>query len=198
MRATTVFNRLLDLDGVSVRDVDLDDPRKVVVTVALRRRRLACPLCDFTTRAAYEADRRVLSRWRHLDLAGRTLEVVAKLRRLVCPTHKVRVEAVPFARHRSEFTRDFDCLVAWLATKMDKTAIGRLVRVDWATLARRHLTPSGLVLYDLSGSWMEGRTCPLAGHGYSRDGRRGKAQICYGLVTDADDRPVAVNVFGDR
>jgi hypothetical protein len=62
-------------------------------------------------------------------------------------------------------------------------------------LAARHLTPGGLVLYDLSGSWVEGRTCPLAAHGYSRDGKRGKAQICYGLVTDADGRPVAVNVF---
>jgi hypothetical protein len=63
------------------------------------------------------------------------------------------------------------------------------------TLAARHLTPGGLVLYDLSGSWVEGRTCPLAAHGYSRDGKRGKAQICYGLVTDADGRPVAVNVL---
>jgi hypothetical protein len=62
-------------------------------------------------------------------------------------------------------------------------------------LAGRHLTPGGLVLYDLSGSWVEGRTCPLAAHGYSRDGKRGKPQICYGLVTDADGRPVAVNVF---
>jgi hypothetical protein len=63
------------------------------------------------------------------------------------------------------------------------------------TLAGRHLTPGGLVLYDLSSSWLEGRTCPLAAFGHSRDGRRGKPQICYGLVTDADGRPVAVNVF---
>jgi hypothetical protein len=64
-----------------------------------------------------------------------------------------------------------------------------------AQLAARHLTAGGLVLYDVSGSWVEGRTCPLAAHGYSRDGKRGKAQIVYGLVTDADGRPVAVNVF---
>jgi hypothetical protein len=62
-------------------------------------------------------------------------------------------------------------------------------------LARRHLTPGGLVLYDLSSSWLEGRTCPLAAFGYSRDGKRGKPQIVYGLVTDPDGRPVAVNVF---
>jgi hypothetical protein len=62
-------------------------------------------------------------------------------------------------------------------------------------LAHRHLEPGGLVLYDVSSSWMEGRTCPLTDFGYSRDGRRGKPQITYGLVTDADGRPVAVNVF---
>lgn len=62
-------------------------------------------------------------------------------------------------------------------------------------LAARHLEPAGLVLYDVSSSWMEGRTCPLVDFGHSRDGRRGKPQICYGLITDVEGRPVAVNVF---
>jgi hypothetical protein len=62
-------------------------------------------------------------------------------------------------------------------------------------LADRHLREGGLVLYDISSSWVEGRHCPLAAHGYSRDGRRGTRQIVYGLITDPDGRPVAVNVF---
>ena len=62
-------------------------------------------------------------------------------------------------------------------------------------LARRHLAPGGLVYYDLSSSWMEGRCCPLAARGYSRDGKRGLAQIEYGLVTDPQGRPVEVEVF---
>jgi hypothetical protein len=62
-------------------------------------------------------------------------------------------------------------------------------------LAKRHLTPGGLVYYDLSSSWVEGRCCPLAARGYSRDRKRGLAQIEYGLVTDAEGRPVAVEVF---
>lgn len=64
-----------------------------------------------------------------------------------------------------------------------------------AQLAGRHLTAGGLVLFDLSGSYVEGRHNELAAHGYSRDGKRGKAQITYGLVTDVDGRPVAVEVF---
>lgn len=62
-------------------------------------------------------------------------------------------------------------------------------------LARRHLTEGGLVLFDLSGSYVEGRHNELAAIGYSRDGKRGKAQITYGLVTDVDGRPIAVEVF---
>jgi transposase len=107
----------------------------VVVEVALRRRRLLCPACGYSTR--HRHDRRpVRSVWRHLDLGTWRLEIHARLRRLECPEHGVRVEAVPFARHRAGFTRDFEQLVAWLATRTDKTTITRLVRIDWATVGR--------------------------------------------------------------
>jgi hypothetical protein len=66
-------------------------------------------------------------------------------------------------------------------------------------LARRHLAaeanPSRMALFDLSSSWMEGRCCPLAARGYSRDGKKGTLQIEYGLLTDPAGRPVAVRVF---
>src|SRR5271169_3406785 len=55
--------------------------------------------------------------------------------------------------------------------------------------------PSRMALFDLSSSWMEGRHCPLAARGYSRDGKKGKLQIEYGLLTDPAGRPVAVRVF---
>ena len=62
-------------------------------------------------------------------------------------------------------------------------------------LARRHLGDGELVLYDVSSSYFEGRTCPLAKLGYSRDQRRGTPQIVYGLLCDRPGRPVAVEVF---
>ena len=68
-----------------------------------------------------------------------------------------------------------------------------------ATLAKRHLAPeanpSRMALFDLSSSWMEGRHCPLAKRGYSRDGKKNRTQIEYGLLTDPDGRPVAIKVF---
>ena len=64
-----------------------------------------------------------------------------------------------------------------------------------ATLAKRHLTNGTLVLYDVSSSNMEGRCCPLAKRGYSRDGRKGTLQIVYGLLCAPDGCPIAIEVF---
>src|ERR1700761_9822346 len=61
-------------------------------------------------------------------------------------------------------------------------------------LAARHLSAGGLVLYDLSSSYFEGTTCPLARLGHNRDGKKGLLQVNYGLLTDARGCPVAVSV----
>jgi len=78
----------------------------------------------------------------------------------------------------------------WLAARQDAIE---------AQLAARHLAPQAnpgrMALFDLSSSWLEGRHCPLAARGYSRDGKKGKLQIEYGLLTDPAGRPVAVRVF---
>lgn len=62
-------------------------------------------------------------------------------------------------------------------------------------LAKRHLTNGMLVLYDVSSSYMEGRCCPLAQRGYSRDGKKGTLQIIYGLLCAPDGCPIAIEVF---
>ena len=134
MRVTTVFKRLLRLDDVNVVDVSWLS-RLIVVTVVLRRRRLWCPHCSYKTSARYDRRDRP-SRWRHLDVGVWRVEVCCVLRRLRCPTHGVVVEQVPFARPGAHLTRDFDDLLAWLATRMDKTAIARLCRVSWRTVGR--------------------------------------------------------------
>ena len=115
MRVTSVFKRLLDLSGITVTDVQFCADA-VVVGVRLRSRRLRCPRCAFTTKARYDT-RAEPSTWRHLDLAARRLRISADLRRLCCPVHGVITEGVPFARPGSRFTRDFEDLVGWLATR---------------------------------------------------------------------------------
>jgi len=134
VRVTTAFKRLMDLPGVTVSDVEFQ-PAGVVVMVKLSSRKLHCPACGFTTKARYDT-RPVSSTWRHLDLGRWRLDVRADLRRISCPVHGVRTEGVPFARGGSRFTGDFEDLVGWLATSMDKTALCRLVRIDWDTVGR--------------------------------------------------------------
>jgi hypothetical protein len=87
-------------------------------------------------------------------------------------------------------TDDLYAAMDWLAGRQDSIE---------AKLAARHLAPgvnpSRMALFDLSSSWLEGRCCPLAARGYSRDGKKGKLQIEYGLLTDPEGRPVAVRVL---
>src|SRR6478609_4128688 len=87
-------------------------------------------------------------------------------------------------------TDDIYAAMDWLGGRQD---------VIEAELARRHLAPqpnpSKMALFDLSSSWLEGSRCPLAARGYSRDGKKGRLQIEYGLLTDPEGRPVAVRVF---
>jgi hypothetical protein len=83
-------------------------------------------------------------------------------------------------------TDDIYAAMDWLVSRQDDIE---------KQLARRHLREGGIAMFDLSSSWVEGSHCELAAFGYSRDGKRGKAQIEYGLLTDKDGRPVAVRVF---
>lgn len=134
MRVTTAFSWLLRLKGVWIRSIRFE-PGKVVVDVALRRKRLLCPLCGYSTRARKDT-RPEDTVWRHLDLKTWRLEIHCRRRRLWCAGHGVRAEGVPFPRPGSEFTRDFGCLVAWLAARADKGTVKRLVRIDWDTVGR--------------------------------------------------------------
>jgi len=87
-------------------------------------------------------------------------------------------------------TDDIYAAMDWLEHRQDAIE---------AKLAARHLGPAAnpakMALFDLSSSWIEGSQCPLAARGYSRDGKKGKLQIEYGLLTDPEGRPVAVRVF---
>jgi len=81
---------------------------------------------------------------------------------------------------------DLYAAMDWLLTRQD--AIEQ-------KLAKRHLTPGSLVLYDVTSSYFEGTRCPLARLGHNRDGKKGKLQVNYGLTTDRRGCPVAVAVF---
>lgn len=136
MRATTLLNRVLTLPGVRVTGVDpasVAGDGAVLIEVVLKRRKLSCPFCSFTTSHRYDR-RGVDSVWRHLDLGGRVCRLRMRRRRLACPDHKVVTEGVPFARPGARFTRDFEDLVVWLTCRSDKSTVAAFARVAWRTV----------------------------------------------------------------
>jgi transposase len=137
MRVTTLFKRLLHLDGVRVVAVELDgEPGRERVIVDLERptrRRLCCPRCGFRTRAVYDRSLRTL---RHLDLLRTPCFLRLEVRRLHCPACGVVAEELPFARVGSRFTRAFEDTCVWLVRDAPKTVVSRLMRIDWATVGR--------------------------------------------------------------
>jgi transposase len=122
---------MLAIPGAGVASV-IFTPEGVVVGLRRRFRRLTCP-CGFKTRAAYDSS---IRRWRHLDLGACRLLLECEIRRVNCSRcERVRTEQVPWARPGARHTRDFEDVVAWLAQRLDKSAVARLLRCSWEAVA---------------------------------------------------------------
>lgn len=127
----------------------------------------------------------VASRERDLVVAMVTARIIAPHSKLAT-TRWWQTTTVPEELGVADATEDeLYAAMDWLVSRQQKIE---------RQLAARHLQAGGLVLYDLTSSYVEGTHCPLAARGYNRDGKAGKLQINYGLLTDAAGRPVAVSV----
>jgi transposase len=131
VRVTTAFNTMLAIPGATVAGVTFT-PAGAVVRLRRRRKKLRCP-CGYETRACYDSS---IRRWRHLDLGACRLLLEAEIRRLSCRRcGRVRTEQVPWARPCARHTRDLEDVVAYLAQRVDKTTVARLLRVSWEAVA---------------------------------------------------------------
>jgi transposase len=127
----------------------------------------------------------------------RDLCVAMIVARLLCPRSKLAL-----ARSLGEQTASSSLAEVLGISDVDEDdlyeamdwLLGRQARIETA-LAKRHLAEGTLVLYDVSSTYFEGRRCPLARIGHSRDGRFDRPQIVFGLLTDAQGCPVATEVF---
>jgi transposase len=132
VRVTTAFNKLLALNATFVQAVNFD-PSQIIVTVRLARRRLRCPDCNVLNPMAVYDRRPKPSKWRHLDVCGQPLIIACSLRRSGArPTGSYRAGALRPPRAR--VTHDFENLVVWCVTSMDRTAATVLCRVAWRTV----------------------------------------------------------------
>lgn len=132
MRGTRVWARLLGLGRAVIEDVFIDEGEVVVAARPVWRERDRCGVCRRRCPGFDLGDGR--RRWRALDLGTTFAFVEAEAPRVTCRRHGVVVCAVPWARHRSRFTRAFEDQTAWLAVNCSKSAVAQLMRVAWRTV----------------------------------------------------------------
>ena len=136
MRGEKVWARLLGVEGAVVDRVEFEDDEerlRIVVEVHVRRGHAQrCPHCG--RRCAWFDAGDGIRRWRAPDAGLVMAFVEAEARRVRCPEHGVVVAAVPWARHRSSFTRAFEDQAAWLVVRTDKTTLSSLLRIAWRTV----------------------------------------------------------------
>lgn len=119
-------------------------------------------------------------------IAGRILSPSSKLALSRHLGGKSSTLASELSLDQSLTEDDLYSAMAWLGTRQERIQ---------KSLANRHLGEDTLVLYDLSSSYYEGSSCPLATYGHNRDRKKGKTQINYGLLTDCDGRPISIEVY---
>jgi transposase len=136
VRSLRVWARLLQVEQVVVESVRFEAAEQVVV-VSVRPVVAAAGRCGLCGRRCAGYDRgRGRRRWRTIDVGGQRAFVEAHAPRVRCGRHGVVVAAVPWARHGSGHTYAFDDLVAWLTTRMSKSAVCALARVTWRTVGQ--------------------------------------------------------------
>jgi transposase len=134
VRGGRVFARLLGLGRAVVEEVAIEEDSVVVHARPRARERSRCGVCGRRSPGYDGGEGR--RRWRALDLGATRAFVEAEAPRVACRRHGVVVARVPWARHGSRFTREFEQQVAWLAAACSKTAVCELMRVSWYTVGR--------------------------------------------------------------
>jgi transposase len=133
VRGIRVWARLLGLGRAVIEDVWVGEEGELVVAARPTwRERDRCAVCRRRSPGFDLGDGR--RRWRALDLGTTMAFVEAEAPRVTCRRHGVVVCAVPWARHRSRFTRAFEDQTAWLAVNCSKSAVARLMRIAWRTV----------------------------------------------------------------
>lgn len=146
MRVTTLLNKLINLQGLRVTGFYFEDGA-MIISIARTFKLLTCPQCGRAKRGRQSRSDR---RWRHTGIWGNDVWLEGEIRRLRCTKcATVATEAVPWARHDSQFTKPFEDAVALLAQQTNTSAVARLTGISWETVGNiagrvvgEHLDPN--------------------------------------------------------
>ncbi|MGH8269256.1 MAG: ISL3 family transposase [Steroidobacteraceae bacterium] len=132
MRNRRVWKKLLGLDRAVIEDAFIEQDALIVKVRPKARERSRCPHCRRRCPGYDQGDGP--KRWRALDFATTLVYLEASAPRVACERHGVVVAAVPWARHRANFTVAFEDQVAWLAVNTSKKAVAALMRINWRSV----------------------------------------------------------------
>ena len=130
MGVAVALRRLLKIEGLVVRGVHFE-PEGLVVDVKPRWHQRRCGVCG---RPSPGYDEHPIRLWRHLSWGELRVWLRYAPRRANCCEHGVLVEMVPWAEHDAHFTKDFDEMTAWLAQRLDKSTVCKLMGINWRTV----------------------------------------------------------------
>ena len=135
-----LFEEILQIEDIVIEDGDVSTDINQVATLKLQVRpskaaENRCPFCGKKC-SGYDRPHSQFKKWRHLDFGGVIVLLESPTHRISCPEHGVVTASVPWAAHDCGFTYAFDNTVAWMATKLNRTAVAEYMRIDWKTVGR--------------------------------------------------------------
>ena len=135
-----LFEEILQIEDIVIEDGDVSTDINQVATLKLQVRpskaaENRCPFCGKKC-SGYDRPHSQFKKWRHLDFGGVIVLLESPTHRISCPEHGVVTASVPWAAHDCSFTYAFDNTVAWMATKLNRTAVAEYMRIDWKTVGR--------------------------------------------------------------
>ena len=138
IRSKTMPNKTLIKQLLRVKNIVIDsykycaeDDRFTISVHPTKGQQCLCPVCQ--KKCSYY-DSLETRKWRSLDMGYTKVFLEAPVHRIECPVHGVLTEYVPWARHHSSFTRDFENTAAWMALYLPKTAVSTYMRITWNTI----------------------------------------------------------------
>lgn len=141
MTINKVLKKFTGVNEIRINSLNLDKTAdgsdKLVIHVEpYRSKQCRCPLCNNGKKLPRYDSKNNLCTWRALDCGGVIVELQSNTPRVTCPVHGVVTAAVPWAFHKSRFTKDFDLTVTWMAKALCKSAVSQYMRISWATVGR--------------------------------------------------------------
>lgn len=131
MSNKTLLKHLLHVKNTIVDSYKFEDDNLIVKVHPTRGNSCLCPICR---RKVAHYDSLEMRRWRSLDMGITKVFIEAPVIRVDCPKHGVHTSYVPWARHHSSFTRDFENNVVWMTKYLPKIAVSQYMRISWNTV----------------------------------------------------------------